>query len=784
MIRQLDRLFILETEATSYLFEISETGHLVHLYYGSYLRIEEPSDADLLRERRAFPPGNAISYDGDHPALSLEDTCLELSGYGKGDIREPFVEVVFADGSRTTDFVFESACVTDALPPAMTLPTAYDAGSEASHLVVTLKEKVKDLTLELHYSVFPECDVITRRSVLINTGGEMVRIDRLMSMQLDMARPLRKVTAFTGAWAREMEKKELALSAGKLVLSSLTGTSSNRTNPFFMVSSDKADEKAGEVLGFNLIYSGNHYESLEVSAFDKLRIVSGINPASLEWRLFPGESFEAPEAVLSYSAEGFGRLSRSLADFTRDHVTRGKWQKAERPILLNSWEAMYFDMNERKLLSLAKAAKEVGVELFVMDDGWFGKRNDDTSSLGDWTVNEKKLPGGLKGLSDKLHDMGLLFGIWVEPEMVNADSDLYRAHPDWTMDIPGRDHAEGRTQRVLDLANSEVVTYMTEEMKRVFSSARIDYVKWDMNRIFSDVYSKVLPPDGQGETAHRYVLGLYRMMKDLTEAFPDILFEGCASGGNRFDLGILSYFPQIWASDNTDALCRLEIEGGLSYGYPMSACAAHVSACPNHQTLRVTPLTSRFAAASFGVLGYECNLLDLSKEDLDEIREEIALYKKYRKVLQYGDLYRGREGNITEWTCVSKDKKTAVGLVFQKLVRANTQAETYTPSGLDPEARYRLTNRPLKHNIMDFGDLINTQTPVHIKQNSALHRVISRYVKMPGETEDVRAYGSAFMKAGFKLSQGFSGTGYSDEVRHFPDFASRLYFLKKEEDQS
>ena len=491
-------------------------------------------------------------------------------------------------------------------------------------------------------------------------------------------------------------------------------------------------------------------------------------------------------------------MSQRLHHFIREHIIRGTWQKKERPILLNSWEASYFDISEKKLLKLAKEAKEVGIELFVMDDGWFGERMDDSSSLGDWEANAKKLPGGLKGLSDKIRGLGLQFGIWVEPEMVNVKSKLYVAHPDWTIEIPGQPHSEGRNQRILDLGRREVQDYIIESMSKVFSSADISYVKWDMNRTFSDYYSTALPPERQGEVAHRYVLGLYRCMKELTERFPEILFEGCAAGGNRFDLGILCYFPQIWGSDDTDALCRAEIEENYSYGYPLSAVSAHVSACPNHQTLRNTPLETRFQVACFGSFGYECNLCDMKKEEKEAMKEQIALYKKWRKVLQHGTFYRGRSfydgtqsgmggsvladeaGNQMEWTCVSEDGTKAVGMLMQKLVVPNMQQQTYYPKGLLPDVRYHFYNRKLKYNIKEFGDLVNTVSPVHIKQDSLTHQVLSKLVKMDGETEDFHAYGDTLMYGGVHVSPAFGGTGYNDKVRHYPDFASRLYFMDGE----
>ena len=471
-------------------------------------------------------------------------------------------------------------------------------------------------------------------------------------------------------------------------------------------------------------------------------------------------------------------MSQNMHHFVKECIVRGRWKNKIRPVLLNSWEASYFDINESKLLKLAKAGKDVGIELFVMDDGWFGKRDDDKSSLGDWHVNRKKLPNGVEGLCKKVNDLGLDFGIWVEPEMVNVDSELYRAHPDWVMDIPGKPHTEGRNQRILDLANPEVVDYLIAQMEKVFSSANIAYVKWDMNRIFSDVYSRYLPADRQGETAHRYILGLYRMMKTLTEEFPDILFEGCSSGGHSCDLGILSFFPQIWASDDTDAVYRANGQTGYSYGYPMNTVSAHVSACPNHQTLRTAPLETRFNVAAFGVCGYECNLCDMKKEELSEIKNQIEIYKNWRDVLQYGDFYRGRSGNIHEWTCVSRDKTKAVGMIMQELVEPNKQFEQYFPKGLDKKVKYIFSNRDLKYNIKYFGDLVNTASPIHIKQDSLMHNIVSKFVKMQGEKEEYIASGSTLM-SGVKLTQGFAATGYNEETRFFQDFGSRIYFMEE-----
>ncbi len=796
MIRREKNCFVLETLNTTYCFQVMKTGHLEHLYYGRKISIPEGKGVKALVEKQVFIPGNLNVYDEKYSSLSLEDVCLEMSSYGKGDIREPFIEVIHEDGSYTSDFLFEDARITKGKDAFNTLPGAYDDTDSAEQLCVILKDKQYGLILQLFYYVYPDCDVITRSARLINESEACVKLLRLLSMQLDFHTSDYILTTFQGAWAREMRKVDVQVKAGKHVNSSYTGTSSNRANPFVMLSKKETTEDFGDCYGFNLIYSGNHYEAAEVSSFGKTRLVSGIHPQSFCFLLRPGEQFEAPEAVMTYSHLGCNGMSGQMHRFVREHIVRGEWKKKIRPILLNSWEASYFDINEKKLLHLAKAGKEAGIELFVVDDGWFGERNDDTSSLGDWDVNLKKLPGGLAGLCKKIKELGLKFGIWVEPEMVSVKSRLYEKHPDWVIQIPEKPHAEGRNQRILDLTRTEVQDFIIDKMSEVFASADISYVKWDMNRTFTDYFSEALLPEQQGEVAHRYVMGLYRCMKELTMRFPHILFEGCSAGGNRFDLGILCYFPQIWASDDTDALCRAEIQNGYSYGYPMSAISAHVSACPNHQTLRVTPLETRFHVASFGICGYECNLCDMKKEDLHKIKEQIALYKQWREVLQTGNFYRGRnfgenegaascldnsEGNYMEWTCVSQDGRKAVGFFMQKLVVPNSRFHCYKAKGLLPDEIYHFYNRQLKYDVREFGDLVNMVSPVHVKQDSFVQNMIAKFVKMDGETEDLWAYGDTLMYAGVCLKQAFAGTGYNEQVRYFPDFGSRIYFMEAKE---
>ncbi len=766
--------YLLLTEHTAYALTVTKSGHIEHLYYGRRIDISSAEELLSMEEKREFEPGNVVVYSKDHPTTVLEDMCLEMSSLGHGDIREPFLELVLPDGSRSSDFLFESAVIDSENPSSDTLPSSYTE-AEAEHLCLILKDR--GLFLELHYYVYPDCDVITRRARLINNSSEPIEIERLMSAQVDFSDAGYAVSSFHGAWAREMNKSTVTLNAGKFVIESRAGCSSSRANPFFMVHSENAAETYGDVYGFNLIYSGNHYSSVEVSAFSKTRVVTGIQPDGFRYVLEEGQSFDTPEGVMTYSPLGFTGMSLNMHRFVREHIVRGEWKDKERPVLLNSWETCYFDINEHNLVSLAKSAKDLGCELFVLDDGWFSNRNDDTSSLGDWDENPKKLPGGLKRLSDKITSLGIGFGLWVEPEMISVESELYRSHPDWAMEIRGQLHSEGRNQRILDLCNDEVVSFVTEKMSEVFRKGSVSYVKWDMNRVFSDVFSSALSKERQGETAHRYIVGLYRIMKTLTERFPHILFEGCASGGNRFDLGILCYFPQIWGSDNTDALCRAYIEEGYSYGYPLSCVSSHIAASPNHQTLRSTPLETRFNIAAFGIMGYELDIRDMSKEEKENVRQQITLYKTFRKVLQKGSFYRIKSGNIHEWICVSEDQMQAVGMVMQELVTPNTQLLTFKAAGLDPKRRYRFYNIPGRVDIKLFGSLVNTMAPIHVKQDSLLHNAIAKFVKMSAEKEECTVSGSVLMNSGVKLAQGFSGTGFNDKVRVFPDFASRMYFM-------
>lgn len=785
MIRELkgDRTaFVLDTINTTLVLLTLPSGQIETAYYGTSIKLGTAEEALSLAEKNEFGPGNSIDYDSEPRPYSLEDVRLLIGTYGKGDTREPFVEAVSADGSTTLDFVFQEAGISDGTHPIEGLPTSHEKDGEeerAETLLLTFKEKNNGYLLKLFITVYPDSDVIARSASFENASDEPVVLTRLLSGQLDVFGSGYRVTTFTGGWAREMNRNDVTVSAGNYTLSSVVGSSSSRANPFIIVSDPDCTEDSGRCLASNLVYSGNHYESVSVNTFGKTRILTGINPEGFSFTLAPGEKFDAPECVMAFSDRGYSALSIAMADFVRDHILTGEWAHRERPVVLNSWEASYFDINEKKLLSFAKKGKELGAELFVMDDGWFGRRNDDRSSLGDWSVNTKKLPHGLSYLADRIHGMGLLFGIWVEPEMVNVDSDLYREHPDWAIAIPGKDHSEGRHQRILDLSNPEVTDYVTEAMCKVFSSASIDYVKWDYNRIFSDVYSPYLKEKSSGELFHRYILGLYRVMEALVKKYPHILFEGCASGGNRFDLGVLSYFPQIWASDNTDAVSRLSIQEGLSMGYPMNAASGHVSACPNHQTLRSTPLNTRFNVAAFTSYGMECNPLDMSSEEVEELSSYNELYKRLRHTLQTGDFYRMSDTeNAVKWVTVSKDRSQAVGMFLIKETKPCIRHESLRFKGLDPDRLYHVYNLPIGIDVRTFGSMINTMAPVHIKPGSVVESAVAHFVKLKSEVLDETVSGSVLMNAGINLPPAFGG-GYNEKLRVMTDFGSRLYIAEE-----
>ena len=764
-----NNLFVLETEHTGYAFDVLEGGICRHLYYGR--RLLQREDYAQTAPQPLFPVGNGALCEG---GVCLENLAQECGSVGWGDLREALVDVVLPAGHRTAKFQFAYfERLDDAAPQG--LPFAR-GGNET--LKVVLKECSCELYLELYYAVFEAADAIVRWSRLVNDTGAVVTVHRLLSMQLDLPSQDYTLTTFRGAWAREMDKCAQPL-CGKLVWDSVAGISSNRCNPFAMVSTAETGENNGEVWAFNLLYSGNHYGCAMQNAYGGVRVVQGIG--ELNWQLESGESFDAPQAVVAYSNTGFTGVSVCMHTFVKEHIVAPHWKNRERPVLVNSWEALYFKISRAKLLRLAKEAAAVGIELLVVDDGWFVGRSDDTRALGDWTEDKKKLPGGFAGLVKDLKKTGVDLGVWVEPEMVSENSELFRKHSDWI--LGHRQQAMGRNQYVLDLGRSEVCDYIYESVAQLLRSAEIKYIKWDMNRIFTDTQSSALPSQQQGEAAHRYMLGLYSVLNRLTKESPDVLFESCASGGNRADLGMLCYMPQVWASDNTDAESRSHIQSGYSYGYPQSVLGCHVSACPNHQTLRYTPLRSRFQLACIGLLGYELDLCALNAQEKAEIAQQVAFYKQHRALLQFGQFYRVRETqNECFWMAVSSDQSEAIGIHF---VRHNLPNQGMTPLravGLAKEKIYTMASSTEKARIHEFGSLVNMISPVRLRPGSAVHTLADKMVKLPEKGVEITASGQMFQSAGFYPRQQFSGAGYAEGARVMQDWDSRLYHWKETEE--
>ena len=682
------KTFHLTNGEISYLMKVLPNGALGQLYFGQAIRDRE--SFDHLLELRSRPMTAAVFAENSR--FSLEHCKQEYPSYGSTDFRHPAVELRQPNGSRVTDFVYHSHSVAPGKPPLPGLPATYcEADGEAETLIVCLRDPLLDVELYLSYTIFAGQPAIARSARLENRGGQELHLTAAMSLSLDLPDSRYEFIHFSGAWSRERYMKVRRLEQGIQSVESTRGHSSHNHNPFIMLRRPGADEERGEVLGFSLIYSGNFLAQVEVDAWDTARVMMGVNPFGFDWKLAPGEVFQTPEAVVVYSSEGMGAMSRAFHRLYRTRLARGCWRDRPRPVLLNNWEATYFDFTEDQLVSIAGAARKDGVELFVLDDGWFGARTHESAGLGDWTANPDRLPGGITRLAERVEQLGMKFGLWFEPEMVNRDSDLFRAHPDWIIQTPGRRASPGRNQYVLDFSRPEVVDHIYGMMAKILSEAKVSYIKWDMNRSITEAFSAALPPDRQGEVSHRYILGVYDLYERLNTAFPHVLFESCASGGGRFDPGLLYYAPQGWASDDSDAVERMKIQYGTSFCYPISSIGAHVSAVPNHQLGRVTPLTTRGNVACFGAFGYELDLNRLTEEEREEVRRQIAFVKEYRDVLQFGDFYRLLSpfaGSVTAWMSVSPDKKTALVGWYKSLNEVNGPYHRVKLQGLDPALRY------------------------------------------------------------------------------------------------
>ena len=676
MIIKNNNTFHLQGRNISYIMAVDSFGNLIHIHYGRKLH-----DKDYDKTNTKYV--NWAAYDENN--ITLENTQQEYPSYGHTDLRNPAYTVKNVDGNSISQLKYKDYTIKENyIPEIEGMPSLFIENKSAQTLEITLEDKISGVEVVLSYSVFDDYDVILRNTRIHNISDSTIEIDSAYSANLDIAKGNYDLIYFSGGWGRDREFCRSEIQQGaKIDISNARGGSGHTLNPFIMVSEHNADEDKGNVYGFSLIYSGNHSSMIECDQYGNIRVQQGINPFMFKWTLEKGESFVTPQCVMCYSENGIGGLSRELNDVYRTNLCRSKWADKDRPILINNWEATYFDFDEDKLLSIAKRAKDAGVELFVLDDGWFGTRNDDFSGLGDWTVNYDKLPSGIDGLAKKINDIGLKFGLWFEPEMVNPDSDLYRAHPDWAISVPNRISSLSRNQLILDLSRDDVCDYIITAVSDVLKSANIEYVKWDMNRPMTD-----MPYEGYN---HKYTLGFYKIMDAITGAFPNILFEGCSGGGGRFDAGVLAYMPQIWTSDNSDAAARLKIQYATSMGYPVSAISAHVTAVPNHQNGRITSLKMRADTAYAGVFGYELDITKMSDTELAEIKKQVETDKKLRTLMRTGDFYRilsPYETNYCSWEMVSKDKKEVFFYSAKIFSVANSHDIRIKLKGLDAEAKY------------------------------------------------------------------------------------------------
>jgi alpha-galactosidase len=683
-----DRQFHLHNDRVSMILRVYEDGSLGGLHLGAPLA-----------------PGRSYRHLGPDPFDGFGNRVGDPIPFvyptsGTGDLRVPALVASGPDGSGTAVLRYAGHTIAPGKPPIAPLPSTYvESDGEADTLTVELVDDHTGLTVDLRFTLFTDRPIVARSATLRATRDPII-IRTAMSLSLDLPDHDWVAVSLSGTWAREAHVVEGALQPGRVAVSSQRGASGAEHNPFLAFRRPSTDETAGEAIGCSLVYSGNFLAEAEVEPFGTTRIRLGIEPETFAWRLEPGEAFTTPEAVIVWTDQGLTGMSQAFHDLYQSRLARGTWRDRPRPVLLNNWEGTYFDFDADRLVEIARAGRDLGIELFVLDDGWFGHRDADDSSLGDWVPDLRKLPDGLDGLGRRIAELGLGFGIWIEPEMVSVDSDLYRAHQDWAIGIPGRPRTESRQQLVLDMSRPDVVDHLAESLGSVLASAPVSYVKWDMNRNITEPYGSTLPADRQGEFFHRYILGVYDLYERLTTRFPEILFESCASGGGRFDPGMLAFAPQTWTSDDTDAIERLAIQWGTSLVYPPSSMAAHVSAVPNHQTGRVTPLETRASVAFFGVLGYELDPTTLSAAEQAQVRDQVAFYQAHRATLQYGRFHRllspfsdGRRDQVA-WMSVARDRAVAIVGVYATLNRPTPEAARLRLRGLDAAAEYRVTAWP------------------------------------------------------------------------------------------
>jgi alpha-galactosidase len=685
-----NRLFHIKSKKTSYVMRVLETGHLINLYWGRKINSNK---IDYVVKKRQC--GSFLADLDNVDALHLEIIPQEYPSYGNPDLRSPAVQIKLANGTTVTDFRYYSHEIYNGKKALQGLPATYvENEDEAETLEITLKDELAGLRVILSYTVFKNYDVITRSCKIVNDSKEEVDVLRALSANVDFRHSDFDLIQLSGSWARERHIIRTPLRNGGQCVESRRGASSHAQNPFIALVSKDTTEDKGEVYGFNLVYSGNFLANVEVDMHSNARAQIGINPFDFAWNLEAGDEFQTPEAVMVYSPNGLTGMSHIYHDLYRERLCRGTHRDKERPILINNWEATYFDFNNEKIKDIAKESSNLGIELFVLDDGWFGERNNDDCSLGDWFVNEEKLKGGLSSLVKDINEMGMQFGLWFEPEMISPKSKLYEEHPDWCIHIEGRVRSEARKQLILDLSREEVCDAVIEMLTNVLKSAPISYVKWDMNRNMTEIGSPAWPAKKQKEVAHRYMLGLYKILENITTNFPNILFESCSGGGGRFDGGMLYYMPQTWTSDDTDAIERLKIQEGTSLVYPVSTMGSHVSAVPNHQVHRITPLHTRGVVAMAGSFGYELDITKMTDEEKEEVKSQVKFYKNIRKTIQFGDLYRLKsafDSNEAAWMNISKDGNNLVVSYVKKYAEANVLPKRLKLKALDENSLYEIS---------------------------------------------------------------------------------------------
>lgn len=705
------REFHLWNKNISYIFYIMENGQLGHLYFGKKLDI---NCSYLHFDPLVSRTHTAYVYE-DNFQFSLDLLRQEYPGYGTTDFRYPAYQIELENGSRIMEYQYSDHCIYQGKKKLTNLPATYAENQEATSLDIRLIDKFTNTVMTLSYSVFEEMDIVTRNVKFTNKGKRTIYLKSAQSMSVDFFDNNFQMMQLNGAWSRERNIEISNLHHGIQAISSTRGASGISTNPFLGLLEKGATENNGNVYGFALVYSGNFLAQVEVDQFNTARVMIGINPFQFSWKLNQDEEFQTPEAIMTYSFRGVNQMSQNFHRLFKKHLCRGDWRDQRRPILINNWEATYFDFNEEKLLDIAEKARNIGVELFVLDDGWFGNRNSIESGLGDWYVNTDKLPNGISGLIKKINSLGMQFGLWIEPEMVNKDSKLYKEHPEWIIGDPNRRVSHGRMQYVLDFSREEVVDFIFNQLSLLLSNNNISYIKWDMNRNITEAYSIKLENDRQGELFHRYILGVYKLYEKLVAKFPKVLFESCASGGGRFDPGMLYYAPQTWTSDNTDAVERLKIQYGTSTLYPLICMGNHISDIPNHQTSRSTSIVFRSDVAIFGNLGIELDISKLSEADIKILKEKIRKYKLNRDIFQHGKFYRLSspfESNSAGWMVIAEDGKKIIVGYYKILASPNPCKKKIKLVGLENQAIYYCEERKKRYSgseLMNMGFMLDIE---------------------------------------------------------------------------